>query len=51
MKELDFDSYLAQEMIDLDDACACCEAILDSLEYSYNKEKKVTDNSNKSKRD
>lgn len=49
MEELDFDSYLAQEMIDLDDACACCEAILDSLEYSYEKMKKAVDN--KSKRD
>lgn len=49
MKELDFDSYLAQEMIDLDDACDCCEAILDSLEYFYERKKKVVDN--KSKRD
>ena len=49
MKELDFDSYLAQEMIDLDEACDCCKAILDSLEYSYKRKKKVVDN--KSKRD
>ena len=47
MEELDFDSYLAQEMIDLDDACACCEAILDSLEYSYEKKKKKVDKETK----
>lgn len=32
-KEIDFDSFLAQDMPDLDDACECCKCILEGMEY------------------
>lgn len=47
MKELDFDSFLARDMISLDEACSCCEAILDGLEYSYKRKKKKVDKETK----
>lgn len=30
---MDFDSFLAQDMLDLDAACACCGCLLESMEY------------------
>lgn len=31
--EMDFDSFLAQDMLDLDDASDCCGCLLEGMEY------------------
>ena len=33
MDEMDFDSFLAGDMLSLDDACDCCDALLEGMEY------------------
>ena len=30
---MNFDSFLAQDMLSLDDACDCCSCLLESMEY------------------
>lgn len=37
--EMDFDSFLAQDMIDLEDACDCCSCLLEGMEYADEWEK------------
>ena len=34
MDEMDFDSFLAGDMLSLGDACDCCDALLEGMEYT-----------------